>query len=96
MEFTISDIEHLEKLAKINLEPAEREQLALQLGRIVVFVRALRAAGPAEEQFVAATTPVDVPEGDLPHECLDRSEVLAAAPEHENGLFRVPPVIESG
>lgn len=95
MDFSASDIERLEELARIDLEPAERSRLTLQLARIVAFVRALQDASPGEQGLAGPEAFCASPAEDLPHECLERREVLAAAPAHEDGLFRVPPVIEA-
>lgn len=99
MKLSGKEIRHLEDLARIELDPGERERLCVQLERIIDFVRVLReASGPVKRQ-----TPNTVDEkrtgvalaADLPGECLDRDEVLAAAPESEDGFFSVPPVLET-
>lgn len=97
MTFSRSDIRRLEDLSRIELGDEERERLGLQLARIVEFVRVLRdadRAGADGERPPAGGTGAPL-RGDVPGECLDREEVLAAAPAREGGYFRVPPVIET-
>ncbi|MDD3642385.1 MAG: Asp-tRNA(Asn)/Glu-tRNA(Gln) amidotransferase subunit GatC [Candidatus Krumholzibacteria bacterium] len=99
MTISESDIKRLEELARIELDPGERELLGMQLERIIEFVRILGdAPGPAaglEERRAAMSRPAAAPRGDSPGECLDRDEVLAAAPEREDDFFAVPPVLDA-
>jgi len=100
MTLSGSDIRRLEELARIELKPEERERLGMQLARIVEFVRVLQGASPPDAAAIegpgvatdGAATPLDE---DLPRDCLDRGEVLAAAPADDDGFYRVPPVIET-
>lgn len=98
MSISGSEIRRLEELARLELEPDERERLGIQLARIIGFVEAIGGAAPAEGEPQAnhegggRFAPLDE---DRPRECLDRGEVLASAPAAGEGFFRVPPVIET-
>jgi aspartyl-tRNA(Asn)/glutamyl-tRNA(Gln) amidotransferase subunit C len=92
LKITDSEFVDIEALAKIDLSGEEREKLRIQLERILGFVRIL-ADEKTEEPDETGAAGV-IPSPDVPRECLDREEVLAQAPERENGFFRVPPVIE--
>ncbi len=90
----LTDIEFgdLEALARIDLDPEERDRLRLQLDRILGFLHKIAEVdtGSGTEE-VSSTV---LPSADEPHECLEREEVLGQAPDRENGYFRVPPVID--
>jgi aspartyl-tRNA(Asn)/glutamyl-tRNA(Gln) amidotransferase subunit C len=96
-DLNLTDMEFgdLEALARVDLEPDERDRLRFQLERILGFVRKLQ-----DEEKVPADRPVpepvpsSPPAADVPVDCIDRDEVLGQAPDHEDGFFRVPAVIE--
>jgi aspartyl-tRNA(Asn)/glutamyl-tRNA(Gln) amidotransferase subunit C len=94
LKLTDMEFSGLEVLARVDLDPGERDRLRLQLGRILGFVRRLEQAEPggSGEGCRSAFIPAP-PSSDEPRECLDREEVLGQAPAREGGFFRVPPVI---
>ena len=87
-------IDQLETLARIELTPAEKKRLTIQLDRIVGYVKQLQQIDTDTIQ------PFQPPGGhaalrrDEPGSCLDRDAVLDEAPDTENHHFRVPRVIE--
>jgi aspartyl-tRNA(Asn)/glutamyl-tRNA(Gln) amidotransferase subunit C len=89
------ELSDLEALAKIALEPGERDRFRLQLESIIGFVRKLQEVEAGE---VAGGGAVQVSGSgtvrDDPSECLDREEVLCQAPDREGPFFRVPAVID--
>lgn len=96
MEFTDADLEHLERLARIRLAGASRENLREQLGRIIEFVRQLQAidtAGREPRAFLGGFEAVL--RGDAARPSRARDEVLGEAPAAKGDCFEVPPVIES-
>lgn len=95
MKLTDIELSDLEALARVDLEPEERDRLRLQLDRIIGFVRKLQEVetGGVEAGGEGAV-PGKAPVLDEPQECLDREEVLGQAPDREEGFFRVPPVID--
>jgi aspartyl-tRNA(Asn)/glutamyl-tRNA(Gln) amidotransferase subunit C len=92
LKLTDMEFGDLEALARIDLDPEERDRLRLQLDRILGFLHKIAEVdtGSGTEE-VSSTV---LPSADEPHECLDREEVLGQAPDRENGFFRVPPVID--
>lgn len=95
MKLTDMEFRDLEALARVVLEPEERDRLRLQLDRILGFFRKLQEvetedAGSSREADLSLVQPAE----DEPRECLDREEVLSQAPDSEGGFFRVPPVID--
>ncbi len=95
MKLTDMEFSDLEALARIDLEPEERDRLRLQLDRILGFFRKLQEVETGMVEQTGTEVPSSVlPAFDEPHDCLDREEVLGQAPDREEGFFRVPPVID--
>lgn len=89
-------IQHLERLARIELADDEREALAGDLEQIVRFVEQVQSV---DTSGVDAAPPVKHLDGehlrdDEPVAGLDGDKALDQAPDHEGGFFRVPPVID--
>jgi aspartyl-tRNA(Asn)/glutamyl-tRNA(Gln) amidotransferase subunit C len=96
MALSGSELEHLERLARVRLSEKSREKLREQLARIIEFVRQLQSADTTG--FEAGTAVGDLESAlreDEPRPCLAREEVLAASPDSRDGYFAVPPVIEA-
>ena len=91
-----SELEHLERLARVKLNDESREKLCEQLARIIEFVKQLQeidTTGFEPRAYVGDFEPRLREDATKP--CLRREEVLAASPENQNGFFAVPPVIEA-
>jgi aspartyl-tRNA(Asn)/glutamyl-tRNA(Gln) amidotransferase subunit C len=86
-------VEHVARLARLALTGEERDRFANQLARILEYCARLDEQ-PIDD--VPATSHVLPMTNVLRHDAvtpsLPRDEVLAAAPEHEQGFFRVPRV----
>jgi aspartyl-tRNA(Asn)/glutamyl-tRNA(Gln) amidotransferase subunit C len=96
MELSDGDLKHLERLARVRLSGASRERLREQLARIIDFVRRLQEIEtPGHEQCAGRESRTAQLRSDVTLPCLSKEEVLAESPECENGMFRVPPVIEA-
>ena len=95
LKLTDMEFSDLEALARIDLDPDERDRLRLQLDRILGFAGKLQEV-ETDEAETAGGSPLRgiSPAPDEPGECLDRDEVLGQAPDREEGFFRVPPVID--
>jgi aspartyl-tRNA(Asn)/glutamyl-tRNA(Gln) amidotransferase subunit C len=90
------DVVRIAELAHLDLTEAEITMFARQLGDILQYaeqVQAVDTTGVPPTSHVLAGAPVE--RDDVLSPCLDRDEVLAAAPDGalEAGLFRVPRVI---
>ena len=89
------DIAHVARLARLDLGPDELEVYRRQLGAILE--HAARVQTLEGDPHVESEHPlglVNVFRVDRAGETLDRDEVLAAAPDHEDGYFVVPPAME--
>ena len=87
-------IEQLEPLARIELTPAEKKRLTIQLDRIVGYVKQLRQIDTVAIQPFQPPGGHSALRGDTPGTCLDRDAVLDEAPDTADHHFRVPRVIE--
>lgn len=81
-------------LARLDVTAAEIERMTKQLAGMLehfadVDALDLSAVEPMTQPFPL----VNVFRPDVVQPCLDRDEVLAAAPAAEDGRFRVPPII---
>jgi aspartyl-tRNA(Asn)/glutamyl-tRNA(Gln) amidotransferase subunit C len=90
-----STVDHVARLARLALTDEERERFAGQLARILEYCAMLDAQPiqgvPATTHLIPIT---NVLRPDAVTPSLDRDEILAQAPAHEQGFFRVPPVFE--
>jgi len=92
MAITREQVLHVAKLARLELTNDEVERLQLQLNDI------LDAVGKVAELDLEGVPPTSHPldlvnawRDDVPRPSWPREEMLALAPEAEDGTFRVPP-----
>ncbi len=89
-----ADVEHVARLARLGLTSEEIERTTAQLGAMLDHFADID--GLQLDDVVPMTQPyplVNVLREDEERPCLDRDEVLAAAPEAVDGRFKVPPII---
>jgi aspartyl-tRNA(Asn)/glutamyl-tRNA(Gln) amidotransferase subunit C len=88
------DVAYVAKLARLVLSDAELDQFTEQLGQVLEHANDMRSLDL--ENVVATTHPfglVNVVRDDVVRASLDRDEVLAMAPDSEDGRFAVPRII---
>jgi len=91
------DIDHVAKLARLDLTAEEKERLRAQLGLILEYAAKVGEAAGADVPPSAYAIPrANVLRPDEPVPSLSREEVLANAPELEADRFKVPPIAEVG
>ena len=94
-DLTRADVEHVARLARLDLSEAEVEQFTEQLGVILEHAAQVAALDTAGVAPTAHPLPlVNVFRADAARAGLDRDEVLAMAPSTEDGRFRVPRILE--
>jgi aspartyl-tRNA(Asn)/glutamyl-tRNA(Gln) amidotransferase subunit C len=87
-------VDHVATLARIDLTEEEAESFADQLSDVLEVARALEALDTSEVEPTAHPFPlVNVLRDDEVRPCLDRAEVLSAAPDVEQDRFKVPPAL---
>lgn len=90
-------VEHVARLARLALTAEDRERFAGQLDHILEYCAQLNALPLAEVPPTTHVLPLaNVLRDDVVTASLDRDEVLAQAPAHDGGFFRVPRVLEGG
>ena len=96
MKIDRQTIKRLERLSRIELQPAEIETVAGQLERMVEFVATLRDADTtgAERTGLVDHGTGESLRDDAARDGLTREVVAEIAPDFEAGFFRVPRVLE--
>ncbi len=91
---TRTDVAHVARLARLDLTEEEIGTFTGQLAAVLdhaADVAALDTAGVSPTSHALALS--NVLRADVPRPSLDRHEVLAMAPEAEDGRFRVPRIL---
>jgi aspartyl-tRNA(Asn)/glutamyl-tRNA(Gln) amidotransferase subunit C len=94
-ELTRADVEHVARLARLALTDDEVEQFTRELGVILDHADQVAALDLRDVPPTAHPLPlVNVLRADAARPGLDRDEVLAMAPDAEDGRFRVPRILD--
>ena len=89
------DVNHVARLARLNLTAEETELFQEQLGRVLEYVRKLREADVSKLEAGAEDGQEEDPwREDVPRPWLTAEEALSNAPRTTNDLFIVPKVVE--
>lgn len=95
MTIQIKDVQHVAKLARLNLTEEEQEKYTEQLNAILQYAEKLNELNTDE---VPPTTHVlklvNVMREDVVQESLPAEKVFRNAPEEEDGQFKVPAVLD--
>jgi aspartyl-tRNA(Asn)/glutamyl-tRNA(Gln) amidotransferase subunit C len=91
------DIDHVAKLARLELDDEERERLRAQLGVILEHAAKVGQVATSDVPPTASAIPrANVYREDEPEPSLPVDEALRNAPEREGNRFRVPRIVETG
>jgi aspartyl-tRNA(Asn)/glutamyl-tRNA(Gln) amidotransferase subunit C len=91
------DIDHVAKLARLDLSAEEKDRLRAQLGLILDHAAKVgEVAADAVPPTAYAIPRANVLRPDEPAPSLSREEALANAPDREGDRFKVPPIAEVG
>ena len=89
-----ADVAHVARLARLDLTDDELEMFTGQLAAVLDHAADIEALDTADVPPTAHPLPLEnVFRDDVPGPSLDRDEVLAMAPEAEEGRFRVPRIL---
>lgn len=95
MQITKEQIEHVAKLARLNLTEAEKEKYANELGSIIEFVNKLNQLDTTDVQQTAHVVPINnVFREDKVEPSFDREKILMNASVQKDGCVLVPKVVE--
>ncbi|RAI15888.1 MAG: Asp-tRNA(Asn)/Glu-tRNA(Gln) amidotransferase subunit GatB [Candidatus Melainabacteria bacterium] len=93
MMITVKDVEHVAKLARLELTEAEKEKFTKQLGDVLKYVEQMNEIDTTNVKPMAhAFDIVNVMREDKVVSEETKEELMMNAPEEENGFFRVPKI----
>ena len=89
-----ADVAKVARLSRLDVTTDEIDRMTVQLAGMLEHFADIDALELAAVEPMTQPYPlVNVLRADVPLPCLDRDEVLAAAPAAEDGRFRVPPTV---
>jgi aspartyl-tRNA(Asn)/glutamyl-tRNA(Gln) amidotransferase subunit C len=92
---SLADVEHVARLARLELSPADKERMRRELDGILSYIDKLRALDTEGVEPTSHAVPMtNVMREDLPRPSFPQEEMLANAPDRSGELFRVPKIIE--
>ncbi|WP_448544639.1 Asp-tRNA(Asn)/Glu-tRNA(Gln) amidotransferase subunit GatC [Roseiflexus sp.] len=95
MALTLQDVEHVARLARLRLSPAELEKMRDQLSNILDHFQMLQQIDVSTVPPTAQVTDlVNVLREDEIRPSLPHEQALANAPEQQDGMFRVRAIFE--
>jgi aspartyl-tRNA(Asn)/glutamyl-tRNA(Gln) amidotransferase subunit C len=95
MTLTLEEVEHIARLARLELSAAEKERFRAQLSAILEYAARLQQIDTSGIAPTASVLPArSVLRADVSAPGLTNAELLANAPAVEQDQFRVPPVLE--
>ena len=95
MEVNDALLDKLADLARLNIEPGERESLKQDLQKMISFVEKLQELDTSgTEPLLQMSGSVNVLRDDVVQGSVDRKEALKNAPDTDGVYFKVPKVIQ--
>ena len=90
-----TDVEHVARLARLQLQEAELERMREQLSGILGYIDKLAALDTSAVEPTSHAVPlVNAMRDDVVEPCVPMEEMLANAPDPSGDFFRVPRIIE--
>ena len=94
-KITRAEVEHVARLARLELSEDEKEQMTAQLDAILAYMDKLNGLDISGVQPTTTVIPMaSVMREDAVCPSLEREQALANAPDREDVFFRVPRIIE--
>ncbi len=95
LKITFAEVEHVARLARLDLSPEEKEQMRSQLDAILTYIDKLRQLDTEGVEPTSHAVPiVNVMREDEVRPCFPGADMLANAPDRDGDLFRVPKILE--
>jgi aspartyl-tRNA(Asn)/glutamyl-tRNA(Gln) amidotransferase subunit C len=92
---TIQDVEHVAKLARLELNDQEKQKLTEQMNAILKYADKLKELDTDNVEPTSHPVPLsNVMREDVTKPSLPLEQVLLNAPDEEEGQIRVPAVLE--
>lgn len=97
MTLSLEQVRHIAHLARLRLSSDEEQRYQEQLSDILDYAERLQQVDTDHIPPTASVLDRPAPlRDDEVRPCPPREDVLANAPEAEAGMFRVPPVLDTG
>lgn len=88
-------VDHVARLARLDLSEEERERMSVELAQILGHAEAIQELELDDVEPTSHALPLrNVMRADEVRPSLTQDEALSSAPEAEDGRFRVPKIIE--
>ena len=88
---TVKDVEHVAKLARLELTEDEKVLYTKQLGDVLKYVDQMNEVDTSNVKPMAQVIDfVNVMREDIPEQKISKEAWMSNAPEEENGFFKVP------
>ena len=96
MALTLEQVRHIARLARLRLTAEEERRYAEQLSAILDYAERLKRVDTADIPPTAGVQDLQAPlRPDTPRPSLPRERALANAPAIADGMFLVPPILDS-
>lgn len=90
---TIKDVEHVAKLARLELTEEEKELYTKQLGDVLKYVDQMNEVDTSNVKPMTQVIDFsNVMREDIPNQEISKEALMSNAPEEENGFFKVPKI----
>jgi aspartyl-tRNA(Asn)/glutamyl-tRNA(Gln) amidotransferase subunit C len=95
MALTIKEVEHVARLARLRLAPDELEKMRAQLSNILDHIDLLKEVDVSDVAPTAQVTDLlNILRADEVRASLPREDVLANAPDQQDGMFKVKAIFD--
>ncbi len=94
-KISLSEVEHVARLARLDLSAADKERMRRELDGILSYIDTLRALQTDGVEPTSHAVPLtNVMREDEPRPSVPQTDMLANAPDPSGEFFRVPRIIE--
>lgn len=96
MTLTVEEVRHIAQLARLQLTTEEERLYTEQLSDILDYARRLGEVDTSDIPPTASVLPLRAPlRPDVARPCTPRDRILRNAPSDQEGMFRVPPILDT-
>ena len=96
MALTIEEVRHIAHLARLKLSPEDEARYAEQLSAILDYAQRMQEVDTSHIPPTATVLSMHAPlRDDQPRPSTPRDNILANAQDHNDEMFRVPPVLDT-
>lgn len=90
---TVKDVEHVAKLARLELTDKEKELYTKQLGDVLKYVEQMNEVDTSDVKPMTQVVDFcNVMREDVPNLEISKEALMSNAPDEENGFFKVPKI----